>query len=121
MTDTAISFGNTLVPMVVLALISAVLPYALTPRECRSQRRVMLSVGLAALAMLVISGLVFSLFDTREIPEGGAAVTILVVWLYVKSSFGAVAVWGPVLALAWLGLAQRVEQRRGEEMARRDG
>lgn len=120
MTDTAISFGNTVMPMVILAFIAAVLPYALTPGENRSQMRVTLIIGFVAVVMVGVSALVFALFDTRDLPEGGIAGATLIVWYYLRSALGAVAVWGPVLAIVWLSLAQRVERRRGEDMARGD-
>jgi len=119
-TDTAISFGNTLVPLAILALVAAVLPYALTPRETRSQLRVAVMIGLTGLVMIGVSALVFALFDDRDLPEGGATGMVLIAWFYLRSGLGAAAVWIPVLALVWLSLAQRVERRRGEDLARRD-
>lgn len=119
MTQSAISFGNTIVPLAILAMVAAIVPYLLTPRATRSQGRVALAIGLTALGMVGLSGLIFALFDTRDLPQGGAAGRVLIGWFYIRSALGAVAVWGPVLALVWLSLAQRVERLRGADMAQR--
>lgn len=118
--DTAIGFGNTLLPLVILAVVTAVLPYMLTPRGTRSHKRVAFAIGATAVTMVAVSGLVFAVLDTRELPDGGATGAVVIARFYMSSALGTVAVWGPVLALVWLGLAQRVERRRGEDMAQRD-
>ena len=115
------TFGNTILPMGIIALVAAMLPYILTPRETRSQGRVAVVIGLTSLVMFGVSALVFALFDTRQLPDGGAAGVVVISWFYLRSALGAFAVWAPVLGLVWLSLAQRVERRRGEDMARTDG
>ncbi|MEM6482949.1 MAG: hypothetical protein AAF681_13965, partial [Pseudomonadota bacterium] len=115
MTEATVSFGNTALPLAILALLAAVLPYMLSPRDTRSHARVVVGIGLTALLMMVVSGVVFALIDTRDLPNGGATGVMIIAWFYLRSAFGAAAIWGPVLAIVWLSLAQRVEKRRGED------
>ncbi|MEM7076398.1 MAG: hypothetical protein AAGA28_13720 [Pseudomonadota bacterium] len=118
MTDQAITLTNTLLPMAIIGAVAVVLPYALTPRGTRSQTRVTGAVGITAVAMFGISAVVLAVFDSRDLPEGGTAGAVMIGWFYLRSALGAIAVWAPVLGLVWLGLAQRVERLRGEDMAR---
>ncbi|MFN3210482.1 MAG: hypothetical protein ACE369_16045, partial [Roseovarius sp.] len=77
------------------------------------------SVVLSALVLVASSALVFAVFDKRSLLGGQTlAGQGVIAWLYLRSSLGAVAVWGPVLAFVWLGLAQRVERLRGEDVVR---
>lgn len=121
MSNATITFSNTALPLILLGLLAAALPYLMTPRHTRSQVRVALLVGLTGLTMFGASAFVFALFDTRALPQAGMSGAALIAWFYLRSSLVAAFVWVPVLLLAWLGLAQRVERRRGEDLAREQG
>lgn len=122
MNDTSVTLLNTGLPIALIGALAVILPWVLTPGATRSQRRVLVSVVLSALALAGASALVFAAFDKRSLLGGqGMAGQGMVAWLYLRSSLGAVLVWAPVLAFAWLGLAQRVERLKGEDMARGGG
>ena len=37
-------------------------------------------------------------------------------WFFLRLSGFAALIWGPLLALAWFGMAQGVEKRKGEDL-----
>lgn len=119
-TGAAVSFGNTALPLAILAFVAAVVPYMVTRRGTRSQIRVVIAILLTAFLMLGVSAVLFAVFDTRDLPEAGATGAMVIAWFYLRSALGAAVVWVPVLAIVWLNLAQRVEKRRGEDLARKD-
>lgn len=119
MNDTSVTLWNTGLPLLILAGVAAVVPWVLVSRETRSQGRVALVIATTAVFMVGMSAIVMSLFDKRVIDAGDtAAGQGVLAWMYLRASMGAVVAWGPVLVLVWLGLAQRVERRKGEDMAR---
>ncbi|MGK7754370.1 MULTISPECIES: hypothetical protein [unclassified Roseovarius] len=121
MNDTSVTLVNTGLPLLIIGGLAALLPWVLTPRGTRSHGRVLVSVVLSVLLLLAASAGVFALFDKRSLLGGRTlAGQGIIAWMYLRSSLGAVAVWGPVLAFVWLGLAQRVERLKGEDMARRE-
>ncbi|MGK7652191.1 hypothetical protein ACSQ76_07185 [Roseovarius sp. B08] len=121
MNDTSVTLVNTGLPLLIIGGLAALLPWVLTPRGTRSHLRVLMSVLLSILLLLVASAGVFALFDKRSLLGGQTlAGQGIIAWMYLRSSLGAAAVWGPVLAFVWLGLAQRVERLKGEDMARRE-
>ena len=106
MNDTGVTLTNTGLPILLIGGLAALLPWVLTPRGTRSQLRVLVSVVLSALMLVGVSALVFAAFDKRSLLGGETlAGQGIVAWMYLRSSLGAVAVWGPVLGFVWLGLA----------------
>ncbi|MEO1138942.1 MAG: hypothetical protein AAFW87_05745 [Pseudomonadota bacterium] len=119
MNDPTFTFANIGLPLLIIGAVAAVLPWVMVPRDTRSQRRVAGVVVATALFMVVFSAMIFSVFDKRSFLGGetlpGQGV---LAWMYVRASLGAVVAWGPVLLFVWLGLAQRVERLKGEDMVR---
>ncbi|QFT80254.1 hypothetical protein FIU89_06480 [Roseovarius sp. THAF27] len=119
MNDTSVTLVNTGLPLAIIGGLAALLPWLLTPRGTRSHGRVLVSVVLSVLLLLAASACVFALFDKRSLLGGQTlAGQGIIAWMYLRSSLGAVAVWGPVLAFVWLGLAQRVERLKEKDVVR---
>ncbi|MBO9399669.1 hypothetical protein J7399_09010 [Shimia sp. R9_1] len=118
-----IGFWNTLVPLAVLGLLAVLLPRVLVDRETRSHGKLLHGIALTA-AFLVAIGFMISIAVTQmrgfeavghfEIDPLGA------VWVHLRLSLMTAIVWGPVLGLVWFGLAQGVEARRGQDIAKGD-
>ena len=118
-----IGFWNTLVPLAVLGLLAVLLPRVLVDRETRSHGKLLHGIAQTA-AFLVAIGFMISIAVTQmrgfealghfEIDPLGA------VWVHLRLSLMTAIVWGPVLGLVWFGLAQGVEARRGQDIAKGD-
>ena len=111
---------NTALPAGALALAAAGLP-ALAAGRSLSQARLALAVAGTAAALLVLGGLLFAgLYALQGAPLAAAWAEApgAVAAFFLGLSARAALLWGPVLALAWLVLAQGVERRRGEAIMR---
>jgi len=116
-----IGLWNTGVPVVVLGALAMLLPRWLCPRETRSQGDVAVTIGASAGVLLLVgAGLFVLIYAVGGTDVSGAfglapvSTSMFFLWL---SGFSAI-VWVPILALAWLGLAQGVEKRKGEDVVR---
>ncbi|KNG93843.1 hypothetical protein [Pseudaestuariivita atlantica] len=113
-----ITFWNTVLPLGVLAVLGLAVPYLLTPNETRSHRRVLVSVVASAGVLVLISAGMLVVLGREQfgaLSEGGIG---LMAEIALNGSWRFVLAWGPMLLLAWFGLSQRVEARRGEDLAR---
>ncbi|MCH5377312.1 MAG: hypothetical protein JJ992_25400 [Planctomycetes bacterium] len=117
-----ISFLNTGIPVLLMALAAWLLP-AFLSRHAETQRELARSVVLSAALVLSGGAVIFAIiYDASGINVGAAmldAPTVVGAFFVRLSLLGAV-IWGPILALAWYILAQGVERRIGERKARRD-
>lgn len=119
MNDTSVTLFNTGLPVVLIACAAGGLPWVLSPRTTRSQGRVMLAIGMSCVLLVGVSAGLFALFDKRSLWSGETLMQHgVVAWVYLRGSASAALIWAPILALTWLGLAQRVERLRGQDMAR---
>ena len=119
-----IGLTNTLLPLGALAAAAAVLPMTLVPRATRSHREVALGIGASGALLVVLGAGMFGLlYALRGVGVGAALAEapLATAWFLVQRSAGAALVWGPVLALIWLSLAQRVERLRSEDGMRNGG
>lgn len=119
-----IGWVNTGMPVVVLAGLAVGLPRLLVASETRSQVAVSFGIGLTALALLVVGGLLFAAIHVmrgNDVAGAISADTALTLGYLGGLSAKATLIWGPVLALVWFSLAQRVEKHRGEDVARGAG
>lgn len=109
------------VPVCVLAALAFVLPLLITPRDTRSQRRLAMSVILSAMVLVVIGAVFMGGLYARE---GGrfshmvAQNPLFAVIFFVKRSVMGALVWGPILALAWFNMAQKIEHLKGKDGGR---
>ncbi len=120
-TSQPIGLANTGVPVALLAAGAAWLPRLLAGRTL-SQARLAMAVALTAMLLTAAgAGIFAALYAFQGAQVGGAlagnAGGVLVFFLGL--SLRAALFWVPVLALAWFVLAQGVERRRGEDMARK--
>jgi len=116
-----IGWVNTGMPLVLLGLLAAGLPWLLAPGESRSHLQVAVAVWAAAGLVLLAGAVIFAaIYGARGVGVVAAlaAAPLATGLFFLRLSGFAALVWGPVLMLAWLGLAQRVERRRGEDRAR---
>ncbi len=118
-----ISLLNTGLAVFLLVALAIVLPRMLLPAGNLSQQALALSVAISAV-LLVVSGTVLI-----AMAYAGAGLAVWAAFLDAKAAITAfflrlsanmVIVWGPVLALTWLSMAQGVERRKGEAQAKRD-
>ncbi len=119
-----ITFANTVAPLLGLGVLACALPFLLVKRDTRLHLDVVLGMLRAALILILVSFGLMVAVDQREFSAGlvlgsDQAVALIYWWIFLNSLMLAV-VWGPVLCLVWLGMAQRVEKLRGEDMLRGD-
>lgn len=115
-----IGWWNTGFPLVLLGGLAAVLPRVFVG-QTRSQAVVLLAILASAVVLLAVGALVFmGLYGWRGVSVWAAlgSAPMATGGFFVRLSGFAAMVWGPVLALVWLGLAQRVETRKGEDVVR---
>lgn len=118
-----IGWWNTGFPLVLLGTLAVVLPRVFVG-ETRSQRVVMLGGLTSVVVLLVVGAVVFmGLYGWRGVDVWAAltAAPVATAGFFLRLSGLAGLVWGPVLALVWLGLAQGVEKRKGEDVVRGEG
>ncbi len=115
-----IGFWNTGVPVLVLGALAVLVPRWLCPPRTRSQGEVAVAIWAAAGVLLLVgAGLFVLIYAVSGTDVWGAfalapvSTSMFFLWL---SGFSAL-VWVPILALVWLGLAQGVEKRKGEDVA----
>ena len=116
-----IGWANTGLPLLILGALAVLLPQVLVPAATRSQGEAARGIVLSALAVLAAGVAVFAgLYAARGAAVGQAAVAMPVATalFFLRLSGLAALFWGPVLALVWLGKAQGVERRRGEDAMR---
>ncbi len=118
-----ISVLNTGLPLLLLGALALLLPFAMVRRDSRAHLEVAVGIWASAGLLLLAGAGVFAAVYAAEGARVGAALSdapLATGWFFLKLSGYAALVWGPVLALAWLGLAQRVEKRKGADRARGD-
>lgn len=116
-----IGWWNTGFPLLLLGALALGLPRWLVARATRSQREVALAVWASAGLLLVAGAIVFAaIYSARGVGVWAAfsAAPMASAWFFLRLSGFAALAWGPVLALVWLGMAQAVEKRRGEDVVR---
>lgn len=109
---------SVVLPVVALAGMAYVLPLVLTPRDTRSQRRVVISVVVTAAILLVVGiGIMagFYALEGHDVSQAFERDLLVALRFFANKSATAVMIWGPVLALAWIGLAQKVERRKSQD------
>lgn len=105
-------------PVCVLAALAFILPLVVTPASTRSQRRLMISVSLSSLALLVIGTVLMAvLYQAEGVDLVGAIAhsPVDTIVFFVKRSGLAALIWGPLLALAWFNMAQKIEHLKGKD------
>ncbi len=112
----------TLLPMITLGALGAVVPIALAGRFEDTLGGLWRALAVSVAVLILAGSVLFVLLYGDEGVEvsalgshPGAAIRHFAA-LGLKSAL----VWGPVMALTALVLAQGVERRRGERMAARD-
>lgn len=118
-----IGWINTGAPLALLAGLAFVLPQYIVPRETRSHRAVMVTILVSGVGLLVAGvGLFGLVYDLRgaEISLAISMAPLATALFFLRLSVMAALLWGPILALVWFTMAQRVETRRGEDIMRGD-
>ncbi|MBV1867327.1 MAG: hypothetical protein KUG69_05405 [Marinosulfonomonas sp.] len=114
---------NTGLPVTVLAVLAIVLPRLLAPSQTRSHRLVGSAVGLSALVLLVVGAIIFA--ATYSVQGHPVLATfksdpLAIMLFFLRLAAKASLIWLPVLGLVWFGMAQKVENHRGADVARKD-
>ena len=115
-----ITFLNTGLPVMVMALAAWWVPLYLA-RKAHNQQALMRAILTSALGVLITGAVIFAgIYQTGGIPVLAALLDqpTVVGGYFARLSLIAGIIWGPVLALAWYVLAQGVERRKGEAIAR---
>ena len=118
-----VTWTNSVLPMAIIGVAAVVIPWLLVKRATRSQREVALTIWASAGLMLVVSGAVYAgLYAQRGHDVGGAFSTapLATSWFFIGLAGYAAILWVPILGLVWFSMAQAVEKRKGEDIARKD-
>ncbi|MBU2936586.1 MULTISPECIES: hypothetical protein [Pacificibacter] len=113
--------ASTVLPICVLAALAIALPLWITPRNTRSQGRLRISVGLSAFILLIIGAVFMAVLYAVEGTDVGHVVLntpVHAALFFLKRSVLTALVWGPLLALAWFSMAQRIERLKGKDGVR---
>lgn len=109
------------IPVGLIGVAAIALPLALTPRGTRSQKRLTVSVLFSALGLFVLGGALFAfLYEVDGVPVIQAmrdAPGQMLGFLARRAAMASL-IWLPLLGLAWLSLARRVEQIKSDEAMR---
>lgn len=113
---------STLLPMITLGALGAVVPIALAGRFEDSLAGLGRALALSGAILILAGSVLFVLLygDRGAQVSAYAARPGAVLRHFAGLGLKSVLVWGPVMALTALVLAQGVERRRGERMAARD-
>lgn len=117
------SFGflDTGLPLIVLGLLAAGLPWLLVPRGARGHGAAARGIGMSALVLLAVGVAMMAYLGARA---GGDLIGLAraeplgAAWILLRRSAMAALVWAPILVLVWFSMAQRVERLRGEDVMR---
>lgn len=123
-TSAGIGWWNAGAPLALLAALAIGLPPLIVPRATRSQTRLAGGVAITAVLLLLIGAALIGLlsaFAGNPVAVRLAAHPLTETGALVARSAPMAILWAPVLALAWLVMAQGVEKRRGEDRIRADG
>lgn len=116
-----IGFVNTGLPLMLLGTLALVLPWVLVPPGTRSHGVVAAVIGICLGLLLLCGASVFAaIYAAGGVGVGAALVEapLATTKFFLRLSGYAALIWGPLLALMWLGLAQRVEKRRGQDQVK---
>ncbi len=119
-----IGFLNTGLPVILLVVLVASLPRLILPAGNLSHQALTIAVAITAIAALVAGAVIFAVIYGAGGVDVGAALSEAaapVIGFFLRLSALSALIWGPVLALVWVALAQGVEKRRGQDTARGDG
>lgn len=114
---------DTVLPLVLTALMALGLPALFIPRQTLSQTAVAKGIALSALVILLFGALLFAGLYVLAGKPVAEAVELAPLWsvvFFLKRSVTLGLLWVPLLALVWLIRAQTVEERRGLAMTERD-
>ena len=117
-----IGWWNTGFPLLLLGGLAVGFPWLLVAKDTRSQREVAVVIWASAGLLLVAGAVVFAvIYWVLGIGVWAALgeAPLAVSWFFLRQSGFAAVVWGPILALVWFAMAQGVEKRKGEDVARK--
>ena len=112
---------DTVISVVVLGALGAVVPWLLMRLLPDSQRGLIVAVGVSIVLLTLLGSALFLWLYADEIGLDGLSALIRLDALihFYQLGIRAAVIWGPILALTALGLAQGIERRRGERLAAR--
>ena len=119
-----IGWINTGLPLVLLVGAAIILPQIVSRRETRSHLVVMVVIGVTVLSLIIAGAVIFAAIYAAQGAGVRAAFgenALATVLFFSRLSAKFALAWAPILALVWFVMAQAVEKRRGEDIARLDG
>lgn len=105
-------------PVCLLAVMALVLPILLVPRRSRSQALLAKCVLVSALLLLGIGTVFMAVLYIAEGAEVEASIRLSplqTLLFFVKRSAMTSLIWGPLLALSWFSMAQKIERLKGKD------
>ena len=112
--------AETLLPLMVVALMAVLVPEGLASPHSLSQRRLGGAMGVSAL-VIFLAGVVLMValygWQGSRVGQGLAAYPWTTARYFLAASLWLVPFWIPLLALVWLVKAQALEARRGRVAA----
>ena len=118
-----IGWINTGLPLVLLVGGAILLPKLLSGAGTRSHLVVSVAILSTAISLIVSGAAIFAAIYLLRGADVGLVfdqTPMVAVKFFVRLSGMAALAWGPILALVWFVMAQGVEKRRGEYLARPD-
>lgn len=116
-----IGWWNTGFPLLLLGGLAVGLPWLLVAKATRSQREVAVVIWASAGVLLLTGAGVFAvIYEAGGVGVWAAlgSAPVAVAGFFLRLSGFAAVVWAPILALVWFAMAQGVEKRKGEDVAR---
>lgn len=111
--------ASTIIPILVLAVLGAVVP-VVTMRFLPDSLRGLAVAVMISVVVLTLTGSGLFVWFYAEGVGLAAVLTREAIGHFWSLGVRAALVWLPILALTTLGLGQGIERRRGERMAARD-
>ncbi|WP_417243519.1 hypothetical protein [Celeribacter sp.] len=105
-------------PVAGMAALGYYLPRLLTPSRVRRQRHAVYATFCAAVtlwlgAAVMMAGLYGS--GGAPVATAGAIAPVATGVYFLKRAASSVIVWGPMLALGWFSVAQRIERAKAQD------
>ena len=105
-------------PVTVMAVCGFYLPRVLTPKRARRQRHAIYATCVSAVVLWWgTAAMMAGLYGLSSAPvaAAGVAAPVVTVVYFLKRAASAVIVWGPMLALGWFSVAQRIERLKAQD------
>jgi len=109
--------------VVLLTLCAILIPWLLLKRQTRSHVEVAVTIWASAGILLILGAVIFAYgYQGRGTPvwDSLTQAPIATAWFFLGQSGFAALIWLPILVLVWFSMTHGVNQRRGEDLAKKN-